>query len=137
MTTQHIAADFLATCLQPVRPGAIDRFSTELKVRAIYAAAAEAIPDGHFTPLWRVVEGNRAVFGGTVHGTHDGSFRDVPPTGRPVEFLAVVMIECADDTIVDLSVVTDSLAMAEQIGLLAPLGPKACEPFKQLAPTPA
>lgn len=129
--TERLATEFLATCLDPVRPGAIDRLSTEPKVRAIYAAAAAAIPDARFTPLWRVVQDTRAVFGGLVRGTHDGTFRDVPATGRPLEFLATVMIACAGEEIVDLMVVTDSLAMAEQIGLLAPLGPKACEPFKQ------
>lgn len=131
MTTTSTATNFLATCLQPVFPGAIDRLSTDPKVRAVYAAAVEAIPDAHFTPHWRTVEGRRAVFGGTVHGTHRGTFRDIPATGRPIEILTVVMIECEAGAITDLMVVTDSLAMAEQIGLLPPLGPKACEPFKR------
>ena len=128
--TAHVADDFLATCLTPVSPGAIDRLSTDPKVRAMYAAAAEAIPDARFTPLWRTVDGTRAVFGGIVRGTHGGTFRDVPATGRPIEVLAVMMIECVGGAIVDLMVLTDSLAMAEQIGVLTPLGPKACEPFK-------
>ncbi|HVE26805.1 MAG TPA: ester cyclase [Sporichthya sp.] len=130
ISAARLADEFLVHCLSPVSPGAVDRFSTDPKVRAIYAAAAEAFPDSCFVPAWRVVEGNRAVLGGVVRGTHAGTFRGVPATGRSVEMLAVVMIECRNGTVVDLMVLPDTLAMAEQIGLLDPLGPKACEPFK-------
>lgn len=126
----RLADEFLVHCLSPVSPGAIDRFSADPKVRAIYAAAAEAFPGACLVPTWRVVEGNRAVFGGVVRGTHGGTFRGVPATGASVEMLAVVMIECCQGAVVDLMVLPDTLAMAEQIGLLDPLGPKACEAFK-------
>jgi predicted ester cyclase len=130
LTAARLADEFVVHCLSPVSPGAVDRFSADPKVRAIYAAAAAAFPDACFSPRWRVVEGNRAVFGGVVRGTHGGTFRGIPATGRSVEMLAVVMIECCQGAVVDLMVLPDTLAMAEQIGLLHPLGPKACEAFK-------
>lgn len=127
--TARLTDDFL-TCLNPVSPGAVDRLTTVPKVRAMYAAALEAIPDARFTPDWTVFDGTRAVLGGTVRGTHLGVFRGVPATGRVLAVLAVLMIEREGDAIADLLILPDSLAMAEQIGLLAPLGPKACAPFK-------
>lgn len=130
--TARLADDFLS-CLNPVSPRAVDRLTDVPKVRAMYAAALEAIPDARFTPDWTVVDGTRAVVGGTVRGRHLGEFRGVAATGRVLEVLAVLMIEREGDSIADLMILPDSLAMAEQIGLLPPLGPKACAPFKSAA----
>lgn len=117
----------LVDCFDPVSPHAIDRYSDSPRVRGIYAAVVEAFPDAAFTPLWTVAEEDRVVVGGVTRATHDGTWRDLPATGRSIEVLATVMFETSDGAVVDLMVVTDSLAIAEQIGLVEPLGPKACE----------
>jgi hypothetical protein len=129
----------LADCLQPVSPGAIDRFSDSPRVRGIYAAIVASFPDAAFTPLWCTFEGDLVALGGLTHATHRGDWRGVPATGRPVEVLSIVMLELSDGGIVDLMVVTDSLTIAEQIGIVEPLGAKACqllEPPSWLGRTP-
>lgn len=119
--------ELVRDCLDTVSPGSMDRYTEDPRVRAMYASIVEAFPDARFSSLWRVVEGRRAALGGVVTGTHLGPWRDVPATGRRIEVLATVMVEVAEDTVADLMIVTDTLAMAEQLGLLDPLGPKACE----------
>lgn len=119
--------ELVRDCLDPVSPGAMDRLTAVPRIRAMYAAIVEAFPDARFSTLWRVVEGRRAALGGVVSGTHLGTWRDVAATARRIELLTTVMVEVADGAVVDLMVVTDSLALAEQIGLLEPVGPKACE----------
>jgi predicted ester cyclase len=114
-------------CFDRVSPGAIDRYTTDGRIRAMYSSVVEAFPDACLSRLWYVVEGSRAVVGGVVTGTHLGTWRDVPATGRRFEVLSTVMVEVADGELVDLMVVTDSLGLAEQLGLVEPFAPKACE----------
>lgn len=117
----------LADCFQPVSPRSIDRYSDSPRVRGIYAAVVEAFPDATFTPLWSVADRDRVAVGGVTRAIHGGTWRNVPATGRSIEVLATVMFETSDGGVVDLMVVTDSLAIAEQLGVVEPLGSKACE----------
>lgn len=126
-TGSELIDRLLAECFQPVSPRSIDRYSDSPRVRGIYAAVTEAFPDATFSPLWSVAEQDRVAVGGITRATHGGTWRDLPATGRQIEVLATVMFETSDGGIVDLMVVTDSLAIAEQLGVVQPLGPKACE----------
>jgi predicted ester cyclase len=116
----------LADCFQPVSPRSIDRYSDSPRVRNLYAADVEAFPDATFSPLWSVADNDRVAVGGITRATHGGTWREVPATGRRIEVLATVMFETSAGGVVDLMVVTDSLAIAEQVGAVQPLGPKAC-----------
>lgn len=125
--TIELVEQFIDRCLDPVDAAAAQAFTSNPKALAIHAAFAVAFPDGRFRPSWRVADTNRAVVGGRITATHLGEFRGVPATGRQIDVMTYVMFECVDGRIVDVSVMPDTLAMAEQLGLLAPLGPKACE----------
>lgn len=125
--TVELVERFVDRCLDPVDPSAVAGFTSDPKTLAIHAAFAVAFPDGRFRPTWRVVEAHRAVLGGRLTATHLGDFRGIPATRRPIDVLVYVMFDCRGGRIVDLSVMPDTLAIAEQLGLLAPLGPKACE----------
>jgi hypothetical protein len=125
--TIELVERFIDRCLDPVDAVAAPEFTSDPKALAIHAGFAHAFPDGRFRPTWRVVEGRRAVVGGLTTGTHLGDFRGIAPTERRIDVMTYVMFECVDGQIVDLSVMPDTLAIAEQLGLLAPLGPKACE----------
>jgi len=63
--------------------------------------------------------------------THTGSWRGVPPTGRSIDVATVSSLAVADGKVVDVSVSTDSLSIAEQIGAVEPFGPKACQVFQR------
>lgn len=123
----EVVDELVRDCFDPVSPGSMDRYTVDQRIRAMYGSIVEAFPDARFSSLWRVVEGRRAALGGLVAGTHLGPWRDVTATGRHIEVLATLMVEVVDGTVADLMIVTDTLAMAEQLGLLDPLGQKACE----------
>lgn len=125
--TSALIDRLLADCFAPVHPGAIEAFTSVVRALAIYEGIVLAFPDARFTPQWRVVEGGRAALGGIMTGTHLGTWRGVEPTSRRIEVLGTLMVECADGQVVDLMVVPDTLAVAEQIGVVPQLGPKACE----------
>jgi steroid delta-isomerase-like uncharacterized protein len=114
-------------CFATVSPRAIDRYTEDARLRAMYASIVVAFPDAEFDGQWCVVEGDRAVVGGVVTGTHLGTWRGVPATGRAIRTLGTLMFQLRDGRLVDLMVVYDSLAIAEQLELLEPLDPKVCE----------
>ncbi len=125
-TTSALVESILTDCFAPMAPHSIDRYTDSPRVRGIYAAAIESFPDASFTPLWSVADDRRVAIGGLTRATHLGAWRDVPATGHAIEVLTTMMLELSGGGIVDLMVVTDSLAIAEQIGAVDPLGPKSC-----------
>lgn len=127
VSTRALVEQFVSRCMNPVDPSAIDDFTTNPKIRAMHAGLCTAFPDARFTPDWQVVEGNRAAVGGTLRGTHLGPWRAVPATGNAIEAMSVATFVIVDGLLVDLSVVPDTLAIAEQIGLVAKVGPKTCQ----------
>jgi predicted ester cyclase len=125
--TGVLVEQFLSRCMDPVDAHAIEDFTTSPKIRAMHAGLCAAFPDARFVPDWRVVEGHRAAVGGILRGTHLGPWRDLPATGSAIEAMSIAMLEFVDGELVDLSVVPDTLAIAEQVGLVAKVGPKACQ----------
>jgi predicted ester cyclase len=119
--------ELMRVCFDRVSAGAIDRYTDSPHVRIMYAAVAEAFPDATFIRMWCVADSIRVAVGGVARGAHRGPWRGVPATGRRVETLATLMFEVSDGRVVDLMVVTDSLAIAEQLRVSEPLGPKACQ----------
>lgn len=117
-------------CFVRPTPHAMDSHSDSPKVRTMYAETMAAFPDATMRPLWRVLDEDRLVLGGVVTATHRGPWRDVPATGRRIQVLTTIMLELSDGRVVDMMVVTDSLALAEQLGVVEPLGPKVCEPTR-------
>lgn len=125
--TSALLDRLLRDCIEAPAPGAIEAYTDDARMLMMYAAVVEAFPDARFSTHWRVVDGRRGVVGGVLTGTHRGTWRGVAATGRAIEVLATMMFEFADGRLVDLNVVTDSLAVAEQMGAVEPLGPKACQ----------
>lgn len=62
---------------------------------ALLAGFREAFPDARLTLEEVVAEGDKLCFRSTVRATHRGSFRDVPPTNRPVviKLIDIVRVE--------------------------------------------
>jgi predicted ester cyclase len=124
---RQLALDLLAGCLDPVRPEAITACTTSPRVSALLGGLAESFPDASFTAEWVVTEGDRVALGGRFRGTHRGPWRGVPASGHRVEAAVAISLVLVDGLVEDMTVTTDSLAVAEQIGAVAPFGPKACQ----------
>ena len=55
-----------------------------------------AFPDLHFTVEDLVAEGDRVVFRAILRGTHQGLFRDIAPTGRPIAVAVLDIVRVED-----------------------------------------
>jgi hypothetical protein len=128
-----IAERIVEECVNPPSPADLARFTASPRVLGIFTAFANAFPDAHFTVEWMTADESRVVTGGRVAATHRGDWRGVAATGRAVDFMTVVTVEVDRDAVIDMRVVSDSLAIAEQIGAVEGLGPKACELLRPAA----
>ncbi len=122
-----LATDFVKECWDPPRPQAFARFTTSEQAVSLFAAFAAAFPDARLEVRWTVADDRRVALGGRLCATHLGPWRDVAATGRPITVTCAMSFAIDAGAIVDVAVVNDSLAIAEQIGAVPPLGPRACE----------
>ena len=70
-----------------------------------------------------VAEGDRVVARLMIRGTHRGEFRGAAPTGREVTFPAIIIYQVEGGKITKHWLVSDTLSIAQQVGLVpAPAG---------------
>jgi steroid delta-isomerase-like uncharacterized protein len=77
------ADDFLDHTPQPNRTPDKDG------ARSLYHALRAAFPDFHADIHWQAADGDLVTTYKTYHGTHQGEFLGVPPTGRKIRFETV------------------------------------------------
>jgi hypothetical protein len=61
----------------------------------------------------------RLVVRFTLRGTHRGTFFGIPPTGRPIEVGAIVILTLANGQVSHLRGMFDQLGLMRQIGVVA------------------
>jgi hypothetical protein len=79
-------------------------------------ACESAFPLYSLDPEEIIAESDLVSVRGMVRGTHLGEFAGVPPTGKKVEFLIFITYQIANGKIVDHWMLTDNLALMQQIG---------------------
>lgn len=125
-SSHSLSEQILEQCQNPLSAAWLLDYAATERVRSILSSSVAAFPDGKLTVRWSAVDGDRLVVGGGFDGTHLGSWRDVPATGRTVTALTIISLRLDGGSIVDINVVTDSLSVAEQLGAIAPLGAPVC-----------
>ena len=76
-----------------------------------------ALP-GQFTIEDLIAEGDKVVLRYTFHGTHQGQWRGLPPTGKPVTFTGIFIYRILDSKIVEGWENADALGLVQQLGLI-------------------
>lgn len=80
-----------------------------------------AFPDARFEEGRRVSNEEGVLFAEwTMHGTHEGPLRGLPPTRRTVELDAVDVVTLSEDGITAVRGYFDTSALNEQLGLTFP-----------------
>ena len=94
--------------------------------RKLYEMFYQAIPDARGEVLDVVAEGDKVVLVDRFGGTHRGEFFGRPGTGDRIEWMAIHIYTIRDGKVLEDAVMTDALAIAQQLGL-APSLTKAAE----------
>jgi steroid delta-isomerase-like uncharacterized protein len=64
-----------------------------------------------------LADGDRVVTRKTFHGTHDGDFMGIPPTGKQVSWDVIDIVRYRDGRLVEHWNLVDQLGLLRQLGL--------------------
>ncbi|MCF6371297.1 ester cyclase [Rhizobium halophilum] len=70
-------------------------------VRGLYEGLRAAFPDFHADIHWQTADGNLVTTYKTYHGTHQGIFLGLEPTGKRVKFETVDAMRVVDGKIIE------------------------------------
>jgi predicted ester cyclase len=85
--------------------------------RKLYEMFYQAIPDARAEVLDVVAEGDKVVLADRFGGPHRGEFFGRPGTGNHIEWMAIHIYTIRDGKVFEDAVMTDALAMVQQLGL--------------------
>lgn len=130
-----IVRDYLDEIVNKANMAAFDRYLSDDVVfngsrafRQHYPARLQAIrsafPDHHLTIEDQVAEGDKVVTRVTFHGTHQGQFNGIAPTGKQVKWPGIAMDRIADGKVVEMWHVQNTAGLLQQIGATSPPAPK-------------
>ena len=95
--------------MTPDKPGA----------RRLYKALRTAFPDLHAVIHWQTADGEVVTTFKTYHGTHQGTFLGVAPTGRKIHFEAVDAMRVHEGKITEHWGAANLFSLMQQLGVLA------------------
>jgi predicted SnoaL-like aldol condensation-catalyzing enzyme len=84
-----------------------------------------AFPDSYFTVEDMIAEGDKVATRKTFHGTHEGEFMGIPPTGRGVSMGLIDIVRISEGQVVEHWSVGDNLGMMQQLGVIPQPGERS------------
>jgi steroid delta-isomerase-like uncharacterized protein len=94
--------------MTPDKPGA----------RRLYKALRTAFPDFHAVIHWQTADGGVVTTFKTYHGTHQGTFLGVAPTGRKIHFETVDAMRVRNGKITEHWGAANLFSLMQQLGKL-------------------
>ena len=104
------ADDFVDHTPQP------NMYPNKSGVRLLYRTIREAFPDFHAVIHWQTAEGEIVTTFKTYHGTHQGRFLGVAPTGRKIQFETVDAMRVRNGKIAEHWGVANLFSLMQQLG---------------------
>jgi steroid delta-isomerase-like uncharacterized protein len=86
-------------------------------MKELFGSFRSAFPDLEGIIEEQVAEEDKVVMRYTVRGTHEGELQGIPPTGRRVRVVGMVMSRSAGGKMVESWELYDNLGMMQQLGL--------------------
>ena len=83
--------------------------------RKYYAAIRSALPDARYAVDDLVAERDRVVVRWRLLGTHEGDFRGIAPTGRPIVLKGIAIYRVEGGKLMERWVVSDLYGLLEEI----------------------
>lgn len=83
--------------------------------RDYYSAVRSAVPDARYEVDDLIAEGDRVVVRWRLLGTHEGDFRGIPPTGRPITLRGIAIYRVEEGELMERWVVSDLRGALEEI----------------------
>jgi steroid delta-isomerase-like uncharacterized protein len=87
-------------------------------IKIVTAMFRGAFPDSYFTVEDMLAEGDKVATRKTFHGTHEGEFMGIPPSGRSVSMGLIDIVRVSDGRVVEHWSMGDSLGMMQQLGVI-------------------
>jgi predicted ester cyclase len=81
--------------------------------RDYYAAIRSAVPDARYEVDDLIAEGDRVVVRWRLLGTHEGAFRGMAPTGRPIVLRGIAIYRVDHGKLMERWVVSDLYGLLE------------------------
>ena len=89
-------------------------------VKQVTAMFRQAFPGSYFTVEDMIAEGDKVATRKTFHGTHQGEFMGIPPTGQQVSIGLIDIVRIVDGRVVEHWSMGDNLGMLQQLGVVPP-----------------
>jgi predicted ester cyclase len=77
-----------------------------------------AFPDLQFTIDDQVIAGNKFTTRWTAEGTNTGSLAGIPPTGKRVRIVGIILDHVENDMVIERWEQWDQMGMMQQLGLI-------------------
>ncbi len=87
-------------------------------VKQVTAMFRQAFPDSYFTVEDMIAEGDKVATRKTFHGTHQGEFMGIPPTGKQVTFTGIHIFRIAGGKVAEHWLEVDTLGLLQQLGAI-------------------
>jgi steroid delta-isomerase-like uncharacterized protein len=86
--------------------------------KMLISAYRNAFPDLHFRIDEQIAEGDTVVTRWTAHGTHNGEFAGIPPTGKSATVVGMGVDRIENGKIVESWGLFDQFGMLQQLGVI-------------------
>ena len=70
-------------------------------LKAVITAFRTSFPDLHFTVEEIIAEGDKVAYRWTSHGTHQGEYEGIAPTGKPITATGITILRIVDGKVVE------------------------------------
>jgi steroid delta-isomerase-like uncharacterized protein len=87
-------------------------------IKILTAMFRRAFPDSYFTVEDMMAEGDKVSTRKTFHGTHEGEFMGIPPSGRTVAMGLIDIVRISEGRVVEHWSMGDNLGMMQQLGII-------------------
>jgi len=86
-------------------------------IREMYEQESEAFPDSTEAIHDVIAEGDIVAMRLTEHGTHDGEFMGIQPTGKEYEIQTMAFLRLEDGKVAEWWIQPDTLGVVQQLGV--------------------